>query len=128
MPKDKKPKPTEEELVKRYVNRTIMNERYHGRINEKKFEGLAKTDAVNKKTWMDTDFYFSVVFQTSEQKYEFLKALKAPVDEKDRIQIINGLELAKLLNISIKTVTTKEYPTGSVDLMPLVLDNEILGE
>ena len=68
-----KPEPTEEELVKRYVNKTIKNSMYHGRVDTKKFENLDSGKTVSKNLWMDFGFYFSVVFQSSRQKLEFLE-------------------------------------------------------
>jgi hypothetical protein len=130
---DKKPKapkeePTERELVHKYVNRVIMNQIYHGRIDDDRFAGLKQDKAVNKNLWMDADFFFSVVFQSSEQKYQFLEGLKAKLgvefDSMDEIQIVNGLLLAKAFGIELKEVESKDYPTGNIDLMPFVLDNE----
>lgn len=128
--KKNKPKPTETELVHRYVNRVIKNSMYHGRVDTEKFKGLEHTHSVSKNLWMDTDFFFSVVFQSSTQKRKFLEqllskfeGLKEP-DEEYNIQIINGLELAKLMGIKLDPETTKEYPTGNIELMPMVLDGE----
>lgn len=106
------------------MNRVIKNQIYHGRIDSSKFKGLEHTHSVSKNLWMDTDFFFSVVFQSAEQKYEFLQKLKVLVEKNDQVQIVNGLELAKHLGISLKSETTKEYPTGNLDLMPFILDNE----
>lgn len=127
-PKIKNPEPTESELVHRYVNRTIKNEMYHGRVDKQKFQGLDHTHTVSKNLWMDKDFYFSVVFQSSDQKMEFLRQLKAPVESDDICQIVNGLKLAEMLGIKLKLETTKAYPTGNLDLLEFVLDNEQIKE
>lgn len=124
-PKVPKEKPSEGELVKKYVNRVIKNQIYHGRVDTQKFEGMEHTHTVSKNLWMDTDFYFSVVFQSSEQKYEFIKAVGWPVEDPDgQVQIVNGLALAKKMGVTLKLETTKPFPTGNLDLMPFVLDNE----
>lgn len=130
VPKAPKQEPTEAELVRRYANRVIKNQIYHGRIDDKKFKGLKdeQKHSVSKNLWMDADFFFSVVFQSSEQKMEFLKQLNCGNDPKEQAQIINGLELAKHLGITLKLETSKDYPIGDPTLMPLVLDNEKLGE
>lgn len=126
-----KPEPTEEELVKKYANRVIKNQIYHGRVDESKFKGM-EHHTVSKNLWMDTNFFFSVVFQNEEQKNEFIWQIverhRINIDgiPKSRVQIINGLELAKALGIELKPAKTREYPTGNIDLMPFVLDNESL--
>lgn len=127
----KKPKPvvSEQDLVHRYVNRTISNARYHGRIDKDKFEGMGYEKSVSKNLWLDTDFFFSVVFQSREQKWEFLEKWEAIHGsfEDDivppKIQIVNGLKLAKALGIELKLETVKNYPTGNIDLLPFILDN-----
>ncbi|AFC22560.1 hypothetical protein phi1422_0040 [Bdellovibrio phage phi1422] len=130
-PKPPKEKPSEQELVRRYANRTIKNALYHGRVDGQKFAGLQHDKTVSKDLWLDTDFYFSVVFQSSEQKYEFLKGLSkrfpncVTIDEKNRIQIVNGLNLATAFAIPLTKVTTKDFPTGNLDLKSFVLDTEI---
>ena len=123
--KTKKAEPTEAELVRKYANRVIRNDQYHGRGKIVEYE-----KSVSKNLWMDQDFFFSVVFQSSEQKREFLKFLISKfnysVEDKENysIQIINGLELAKSMGIELKTEESKDYPTGNLDLMPFVLDPE----
>lgn len=123
-PKKVKEVATEEEIVKKYVNRVIKNQIYHGRIDDSKFSGLDHTHTVSKKLWNDMDFFFSVVFQSAEQKYEFIEKLKVEVDEEDQIQIVSGLALAKVLGISLKPETTKDYPVANVDFKNFVLDTE----
>jgi len=134
-PKEPKPKKekvvvSEEELVKKYANRVIKNQVYHGRVDQNKFQGLEHDRSVSKNLWLDTDFFFSVVFQSSDQKYIFLEALaekfNLDIGEEGGIQIVNGLILAKALNIELKLETTKPYPAGNIDLMPFVLDEETI--
>ena len=72
IPKTPKPQPTEEELVKRYTNRTIKNQQYHNRVDSTKYAGLEHH--TNTKTlWLDYDYFFSVVFQSRRQKFEFFE-------------------------------------------------------
>ena len=127
--------PSEEELVRKYAKRVIMNDRYHGRVDKKKFKGIAKTESVNKNLWMDTDFFFSVVFESAQQKMEFLKKsglikLIEKADEAflegDQVQIINGIRFAKSMGVELSAESRREYPVGNLDLMPFVLDNEEL--
>ncbi len=127
--KVQKEKPSEKQIVEKYVNRVIKNQVYHGRVDAKKFKGM-EYKTVSKKLWMDNDFYFSVVFQSHEQKYEFINALKEKygdkidVDNDYEVQIINGLLLAEAFGIKLKKEMTKKYPTGNIELLPFVLDNE----
>lgn len=127
-----KAEPTESELVHKYVNRIIKNQQYHGRIDTEKFAGLEYEKTVSKNLWLDTNFYFSVVFQSAAQKMEFLEKWEAFSDQLvgesmssiSKLQIVNGLKLAKALNIELKEETTRPYPTGNIDLMPFVLDDQ----
>ncbi len=128
--KEKKPKQeaSESELVRRYVNRTIKNSEYHGRST---LQGRETKTGANKNLWQDNEFYFSVVFQSLEQKLEFLeKFLPASVDpelsHRGTIQIVNGLKLAEALGITLKLETRRDYPTADIDLKPFVLDTETL--
>lgn len=121
-----KPEPTETELVHKYVNRVIKNQMYHGRVDASKFSDLEHDKAISKNLWLDHDFFFSVVFQCKEQKYEFIKQLSLDPDwnQKDQIQIVNGLELAKKLGVTLRPVTSRDYPTADIELLPFILDNE----
>ena len=59
--------------------------------------------------WKDTDFFFSIVFQSSAQKYTFLEAFSKKFglgidnakSNNEIIQVVNGLKLAKNLDIKI---------------------------
>lgn len=120
---------SESELVKEYANKVIRNTVHHGRV-EKRFDGF-NDKSVNKKLWTDTDFFFSVVFQSSEQKYKFMEFLLdkfgdefVEVDGKGQIQIVNGLGLAKAMGCELKLEKRADYPLPNLDLMPFVLDNE----
>lgn len=127
----KKPEPTEEELVKKYVNKVIRNQQYHGRVDTDKFSGL-EYKAASKNLFLDTDFYFSVVFQSRAQRFEFLEKWEkiheslvgAPLEDIQSFKIINGLKLAEALGIELTKETTNDYPTAQIDLLPFVLDSE----
>lgn len=118
----RKPK-TEAEIVQQYANIIISKSRTRGHITE-------STDSINKNVWMDGDFYFSVVFQSADQKYQFLeqfcRMFKVNIEDyKDsQIQILNGLKLATSLGIALKKEIAIEYQYGDPELIPLVLDNE----
>jgi hypothetical protein len=127
--KPKPPKPpkvvkTEAELVREYATRVVRGHMAAGRVENNRFNDLHNSRQTGKDLWVDTDFFFSVVFQSQRQKYEFLKQLGAPIDDKIQVQIVNGLELAKLMRITLTPEVPKPYPTGNIDLMPFVLDNE----
>lgn len=123
--KAKKPKivKTEEQLVHEYVDRVIGGKIARGHVDDR-FAYTKKDGTVNKELWMDTDFFFSVVFQSYEQKYAFLEALKVDTEIFERVQIINGLKLAKLLGIELKEEKARPYPYPSLDLREIILDDD----
>lgn len=120
---------SEGELVHEYVDRVIRGKLSRGHVDQR-FAYTKADGAVNKDMWMDTDFFFSVVFQSSEQKYKFLEALqqKFGFELEDffetQVQIVNGLKLAEKMSIELKRESAQEYPYGSLDLRPYVLDDE----
>lgn len=130
-PKVKKPriKKTETEIVHTYVDKIIKGKVSRGHV-DKRFGYTKSAQKRNKDLWLDTDFYFSVCFQSAEQKYEFLDALfkktgvKVETSPDDQIQIVNGLKLSEALSIPIQKETMLDYPYGDLDLRPFVLDNE----
>lgn len=81
--------------------------------------------------WKDTDFFFSVVFQSSAQKYAFLEAFSKKfglgIDNAmagDEVyQIINGLKLAANLGIKIPAEKSVKFPYPNLELAQLALDN-----
>jgi hypothetical protein len=125
-PKDEK---TEEQLVHEYVNKVIRGKQSRGHVDQR-FEYTKTGTAVNKDMWLDTDFFFSVVFQSSEQKYKFLEAVqklfKFELEDfyETQVEIVNGLKLAQSMGIDLKKESAREYPYGSLDLRPYVLDDE----
>ena len=128
-PKAPKVEKTEEELVHRYVNQVIGGKLARGHV-DKRFAYTKAEGTVNKEMWLDTDFFFSVVFQSSEQKYKFLedfqKMFKFELEDfyGTQVQIINGVKLAGSMSIELKKETAREFPYGTLDLLPYVLDDE----
>lgn len=116
---------TESELVHDYVNRVIGGKVARGHV-DKRFNYTKKESTVNKELWLDTDFFFSVVFQSSEQKYQFIEAMKLEHETMAQIQIVNGLKLAEKFGIKLKRETAQDHPKIDLDLLPLVLDNETI--
>lgn len=120
---------SEEEEVKKYVNKIINNQKYHGRIDGK-FKDIAYKEKVNKNLWLDSNFYVSVVFESEEQKVDFINQIGVTQEEIaeaiycGKVNIINGLVLAKKLNIKLKPEKRDEYPLPELDLLPYVLDTE----
>lgn len=82
--------------------------------------------------WKDTDFYFSVVFQSSAQKYVFLEAFSKMfglgfdnVRSGDEVfSIFNGLKLAEKLNVKIPDEKMPAYVYPNLALKDLTLDGE----
>lgn len=131
-PRKVKPKPvvTEEELIMKQAMRMQRDmHRLHntGRTTEQK-EKISTVDL-----WRDSDFFFSVVFQTSEQKYAFLKTfskmfnleLDQIISNNEIVQIVNGLTLAKQMKINIPSpVGRVDYPYRNLELAEMALDME----
>ena len=83
------------------------------------------------------NFFFSVVFQSKKQKYDFLEAVEKFLKEKGiqlqidegygyPVQIINGYILARQFGIDLKEEISREYPLGDKRLKTLALDTEKL--
>lgn len=110
---------SEEQLVQEYANNIIRNSGTRG------FTGNQKS---NREIWEDQDFYFSVVFQTEDQKVDFINFLV----EKHGVvlhtascpNIINGLDLAKKMGCTLDPVLSKDYPLANMELRPFILDKE----
>ena len=129
VPKEQKPAPTEAELALKYANTIITNQRNRGQLTQK-FQKFA-IKKTNKDLWLDSDFFFSVVFQSREQKVQFLHALALQLgmdvesffQTEYTSQIINGLQLADKMNIPLEGEFTKDYPLPNMELRELVLDD-----
>lgn len=123
--KTPKPQKSEAELVRQYANIIMAKQRTRGMIADK-FQDM-KGQKPNKDLWQDSDFFFSVVFQSKDQKYQFLERLEEmfPLNANDRgdtIQIINGIRLAESMGIELRKEIANDYPTGNIELRDLILD------
>ncbi len=122
---------TETELVHEYVNSIINGKKSRGHVDSR-FAYTKAIGTVNKEMWRDTDFFFSVVFQSKAQKYEFMAFIEEKFgfefDEEigHQIQIVNGLRLSEVMGKSLAIENAMPYPYGSLELKPLVLDDEEL--
>lgn len=126
----KKPKQekSEEQLVREYADKVVKMRQSTGYI-DKRFDYSIPKQTTNKELWTDTDFYFSVVFQSSKQKNEFLNQLvekyKIPV-EKDFAdfsnQIISGLIFAQALGFKLSQEQIEPNVMKDVDLREFILD------
>lgn len=129
--KTKKPKQekSESQLVHEYVDKVIKGKASRGHTDSR-FDYTKNENAVNKDLWLDTDFFFSIVFGSEAQKYDFLKGLqklyKFEIEgfEESQVQIVNGYLLAKEMGIELKDEVALDYPLGPMDLRPFVLDDE----
>lgn len=82
--------------------------------------------------WKDSDFYFSVVFQSAKQKYEFLEffskkfglGLDSVKSNDEIIQVVNGIKLAEKIGLDLKVETSPPYPYPNLELKEMALDNE----
>lgn len=121
---------SEQALVEEYANKVINGKIARGHF-DKRFEWHKREQGTtNKDLWMDTDFFFSVVFQSEAQKYafleEFCKKFGVDIDTTSdgQIQVINGMGLANRMGIALKPEVAIEYPYTNLELRPFVLDSE----
>ena len=127
-PKKVKAEPTERELVERYAKK-IINAAKSTMVDRKDLHdavgGIRKTATMIA---LDKDFYFSLVFQTADQKYAFLKAfgekfgLKTETAESEAVDMVNGVKFAGALGIELKKEPLHGFPTPDVQLLPFVLE------
>lgn len=119
---------TEADIVRQYAKIIIDKQRTRGMITND-FKHL-KGKTPNKNLWQDPDFFFSVVFESYEQKYKFLDFLiqkfniTAENSDEVNIQIINGLKLAESMGLKLEKELPGDYPTGSLELREFILDND----
>ena len=131
-PKPPKIEKTEREIVEGYAKKVIDGKIARGHY-DKRFEWHKRLKGnTSKDIWIDNDFYFSVVFQSGEQKYQFLKEfaerLGVEILETEQVKIVNGLELAAKMNIAIKSESALPYPYGDLSLRQFTLDAEYFDE
>lgn len=127
-PRNKKEPVSETETVRKYANGIIHRQITRGHAH-KSMQSLGPSKTTNKDLALDTDFFFSIVFQSARQKEQFLKAFcekfSIGIDAvKERVQIMNGMKLAAALQIPVTKEQMDKPPYGSLDLRPYVLDNE----
>jgi hypothetical protein len=131
MKKVKAEKPSEMQLVERQAAKMLKDMERVQATNSKSRD--QKTEKSSVDIFKDSDFYFSVVFQTSTQKYQFLQSfskmfqlgIEEILSDDQVIQIINGMKLAKNLKIDLKQEGIKPYPYADLELAQLALDNEV---
>lgn len=90
------------------------------------FKDRAKQEAQRFEQATDTRFYCVLVFQTEDQKHEFLSAMKW-LDHGDAY--LDGLELAKRQGIKLEPITLRNRNTirrEDKKLAPLVMDESEL--
>lgn len=116
---------TESELIHEYAKKVMRGKQSRGHVDER-FQFTKGERTVNKELWLDSDFYFSVVFQSSRQKEEFFKKMKLVPDEDLGMQIVNGLKLAERLGIALTKEIAEKPPTINLDLLPFILDDETI--
>jgi hypothetical protein len=122
----KKAEKSEVEIVREYAMGIIKRQLSRGHADR----NIETRNTTNKDLWMDTDFYFSVVFASAKQKYEFLEqfcekfGIQLETSRDEKVSIINGIRLASNLKFKIPEEKTLDYPNGALDLRPYVLDNE----
>lgn len=67
-----------------------------------------------------------VVFQSSQQKYDFLNLLfekyNISVENDWSIQIINGVQLAENMGLKLKKEVAAPYQCANIELKDLILD------
>lgn len=131
--KKEKASKSETELIEK-AGRDIIS-KFMTRGQAKGKFGSDRDQNVNKDLWLDTDFYFSIVFQSSDQKYDFLNQLMEMLKKKGNeveldkgngypVQIINGLKLGTAMGFSLKDEMSREYPLGDEKLKEFALDEE----
>lgn len=124
----KQPK-SEREIVEQYANIIIAKQQTRGTVNLKHHGNLAARTP-SKELWQDTDFYFSIVFQSRAQKISFLNQFEDMFDfELDdhigqNIQILNGLRLADKMGIKLNKEFAEPYQSGNIELKNIVLDDQ----
>lgn len=129
--KKEKVEKSEGELVHSYVKRVMDGKKSRGHIDER-FAETKADGTVNKEMWRDQDFFFSFLFESAAQKYQFIEqfeklfALEFDEEYGHQIQIVNGYELGKRMGFTMTKEESLPYPGADLELKPLVLDNEAL--
>lgn len=131
-PKKEKIVKSESEIVHAYAKRVMDGKKSRGHVDDRFLDETKAEGTVNKELWRDQDFFVGFIFESKAQKYEFMAAIEQKFNfEFDelpghQIQIANGYRLAGLMGIVLRKEEAQPYPGTSLDLLPLVLDNEAL--
>lgn len=134
VPKKEKPAPkpreerTEAQIVAAYAKKIMEKAKSRNQMPKTHRDMVEFTPS--KDIWQDKDFYFSVVFQSSAQKHQFLAFLgekfgittDSPFEGSPRI--INGLVLAKNMGLELRPENTEEFPLANMDLKDIILDSD----
>ena len=100
----------------------LMDKRKKRQAKESKAKGGLERDADRNDDKMDIGFYLCLVFQSFEQKWEFLNALKDVPTLYG--SYVDGQTLAKKLGIKVKPNTQKPFHTHVQDkLKDLTLES-----
>lgn len=129
-PKEKKPAPSELELLQKQADRMLRD--MNRLQNTQSASGDQKKERSAVDIWKDTDFYFSVVFQSSAQKYQFLEQFSKKFglgidnirNEDEVFSIVNGILLAKILGFKLDLEKAPAYVYPNLELKELSLDGE----
>lgn len=122
--------PTEIELAHKQAEKMLRDMTRLQNTQAKSPDQKSVREGVDQ--WKDTDFYFSVVFQSSTQKYTFLEFLSKKFglgiddakSENHVIQVVNGLIFAEKIGLKLVGEKTGNYPYPDLELKELALDGE----
>lgn len=128
--KEAKPAVSEMELAERQAQKMMRDMTRLQATQTKSTDQKDVREGVD--IWKDTDFFFSVVFQSAGQKYAFLeqfsKMFGLGIDNvragDEVFSIFNGLKLAELLKIKIPNEKAPKYVYPNLELKDLALDGE----
>ncbi len=118
---------SETDIVRQYA-KIIMDKQKTRDMLRSEFKDMRLEKKPNKTLWMDNNFYFSVVFQSVDQKFEFLNFLvdtfNIEYEQYSTVNIINGLKLAEKMGCKLKKEIANPFPLGNMELRNFILDEE----
>lgn len=128
--KEPKPQKSEMELAQAQADRMYRDMQRLQATQSK--AAHQKSERTTVDIWKDSDFFFSVVFQSSAQKNKFLEefskkfglGVEGVMANDELLQVINGLKLAEKLGIEIPAEKVGKYPYPNLELSDIALDNE----
>lgn len=129
-PKPPKPIKTEIQLAEEQAARMLRDMNRLQATSNKPIADREVRSGVD--IWSDSDFFFSIVFQSAAQKYLFLeffsKKFGLGIDEvrtgDEKCQILNGLKLAEKLGLNLPSEKSGNFPYPNLELSKLALDGE----